>query len=364
MVDVDAGRFASERVRTLESLLVDDERTAAGREHPLDDGQPVVRLVVEDSVSDASGLVLPGPHEGRAMVRGEAERMRRIASLPYCVERTLQRPGTLGLHRVDAGHGRERAERDALLEGVDARTCERPTTDLHDKPIGGDAGGDDLPPQRLASLDRKPVQRALTRERQRALVNCMQEPPVRRISGDPVSVAHGDLRAELLEAAEDDLIGVRRDEHAKRAFDAVETRGNVEEALGYAAHHRSAFMWPWEEEPRSIAHGILDDETYDWLAVVEGMLATGGRPFVAGEDTLVQANAVAQETTGIDVDPTGSAGLAGLLALRAAGEVGDDERVAVLFTGVTRRSSSERKERSDEKLSRPRHSVAQGLRAR
>ena len=150
----------------------------------------------------------------------------------------------------------------------------------------------------------------------------------------------------------------------KRAFDAVETRGNVEEALGYAAHHRSAFMWPWEEEPRSIAHGILDDETYDWLAVVEGMLATRGRPFVAGEDTLVQANAVAQETTGIDVDPTGSAGLAGLLALRAAGEVGDDERVAVLFTGVTRRSSSERKERSDEKLSRPRHSVAQGLRAR
>ena len=47
-------------------------------------------------------------------------------------------------------------------------------------------------------------------------------------------------------------------------------------SLGYAARHRSEFMWPWEQEPHSIAHGILDDETYDWLAVVEAMLATGG----------------------------------------------------------------------------------------
>ena len=51
-----------------------------------------------------------------------------------------------------------------------------------------------------------------------------------------------------------------------------------EQALRYAAHHRSEFMWPWERSRASIAHGILDDETYDWLAVVEGMLATGGTP--------------------------------------------------------------------------------------
>ncbi len=153
----------------------------------------------------------------------------------------------------------------------------------------------------------------------------------------------------------------------RRAFDLVSARigvGGRGEALYYAAHHRSAFMWPWEEEPRSIAHGILDDETYDWLAVVEGMLATGGNPLVVDETGLRTASALAVETTGIDVDPTGSAGLAGLLALRAAGEVGDDERVAVLFTGVARSSSSERKERFDEKLSRPGHPVAQGLRAR
>jgi threonine synthase len=121
-------------------------------------------------------------------------------------------------------------------------------------------------------------------------------------------------------------------------------------------------MWPWEEEPRSIAHGILDDETYDWLAVVEGMIATGGHPVVVDEETLAGANTLAREATGIDVDHTGSAGLAGLLAQRATGEIADDERIALLFTGVVRTAPTGRRER-DEELPRARHPVAQGLRA-
>jgi threonine synthase len=148
----------------------------------------------------------------------------------------------------------------------------------------------------------------------------------------------------------------------KRAFDAIATHDPTR-ALRFASHHRSAFMWPWEEEPRSIAHGILDDETYDWLAVVEGMLATGGHPLVVDEATLVGANALARGATGIDVDHTGSAGLAGLLALRATRQLGDDERIAVLFTGAVRTAPHERRE-CDEKLPRKRHLVAEGLRAR
>ena len=148
----------------------------------------------------------------------------------------------------------------------------------------------------------------------------------------------------------------------KRAFDAVGTRREAG-GVRFASHHRSAFMWPWEEEPRSLAHGILDDETYDWLAVVEGMLATGGDALVVDEEALAAANALGRETTGIDVDHTGSAGLAGLLALRATGAVGDDERVAVLFTGAVRAAPTERRE-GDEELPRARHFVAQGVRAR
>ncbi|HEY6057647.1 MAG TPA: pyridoxal-phosphate dependent enzyme, partial [Candidatus Limnocylindrales bacterium] len=125
-----------------------------------------------------------------------------------------------------------------------------------------------------------------------------------------------------------------------RAFDRVVGRIDAGEdpgaALDRAARHRSAFMWPWESEPHSVAHGILDDETYDWLAIVRAMLATHGRPVVVGERALREANRLAFETTGIPADHTATAGLAGLVALRDAGEIRPDETVAVLFTGIRR----------------------------
>ncbi len=114
------------------------------------------------------------------------------------------------------------------------------------------------------------------------------------------------------------------------------TPAGVLEAMAYARCHRSEFMWPWEEEPKSIATGILDDETYDWAAVVAGMLATGGSPVVVSEGALGEANRLARDRTGIDVDHTGSSGLAGLLELARRGEIGSEERVAVLFTGIRR----------------------------
>jgi threonine synthase len=112
--------------------------------------------------------------------------------------------------------------------------------------------------------------------------------------------------------------------------------GAVRRAVAQAAAHRSSFMWAWETPPQSVATGILDDETYDWRAVVEGMLLTGGRPLVVSETALVEAHALAAAATGIAVDPTGSSGLAGLPELRRSGEIGDHDRVAVLFTGRQR----------------------------
>ncbi|RPJ71727.1 MAG: pyridoxal-phosphate dependent enzyme [Acidobacteria bacterium] len=113
-------------------------------------------------------------------------------------------------------------------------------------------------------------------------------------------------------------------------------RGDVEDALSYARMHRSEFMWPWEQEPRSIAHGILDDETYDWAAVVEGLLNSGGRPVVVREERLQEANELARSLTGIDVDHTGSAGLAGLMDVLAEEPALRRARVAVIFSGVRR----------------------------
>ena len=97
----------------------------------------------------------------------------------------------------------------------------------------------------------------------------------------------------------------------------------------------SQCMWAWESEPHSLADGILDDETYDWISVLNAMSDSDGSPVVASEDHIVQALALAQRTTSIDVSPTGTAGLAGILAMRD--EISDNERVAVVFSGVLRR---------------------------
>jgi threonine synthase len=124
--------------------------------------------------------------------------------------------------------------------------------------------------------------------------------------------------------------------HVERLLAGTTGAADIERALHEVASHRSAYMWPWESEPKSIATGILDDETYDWLAVVGGMLRTGGRPVVVSEERLAEGRRLGHEA-GFGVDATGSSGLAGLLELRAQGVVGADDRVAVLFTGAERR---------------------------
>jgi threonine synthase len=122
----------------------------------------------------------------------------------------------------------------------------------------------------------------------------------------------------------------------ERAYHRVASHGGgLDAALRHAATHRSEYMWPWEAIPTSVATGILDDETYDWLAVVRGMLLTGGSPLVVNESRLIEANEVAR-AAGYGADPTGTAGLAGLLDLRASGKVQPTERAAVLFTGASR----------------------------
>ena len=60
----------------------------------------------------------------------------------------------------------------------------------------------------------------------------------------------------------------------------------------------------------------------------------GGSPVVASEKNIVEAYSLAHRVTKIDVSPTGSAGLAGVLNIRH--EIADDERVAVVFSGVRR----------------------------
>ena len=162
----------------------------------------------------------------------------------------------------------------------------------------------------VQTLGARPLRRAYVRVRDRALA----------MLGEPAGPPEADASAAATLAAR-----LARPD----ALDAVH------EVLRHAREHRAGYMWPWETPPHSVAHGILDDETYDWFEVVRGMLETGGWPVTADEATLLEARDLAH-AAGVRADATGAASLAGAVALRRARELRVGERVGVLLTGVER----------------------------
>ena len=158
----------------------------------------------------------------------------------------------------------------------------------------------------------------LARAYRRLLTRIASELPAHALEVDHPrdSLAARDARAQLL----------RHTRH----------RPAVAAALHHAATHRSLYMWPWEREPESIAHGILDDETYDWMEILRGMLTTGGFPIEVDEELLRESRALVRRHSRVVADATGSSGLAGLIQLQRAGVLRPEERALVLLTGIDR----------------------------
>jgi threonine dehydratase len=121
----------------------------------------------------------------------------------------------------------------------------------------------------------------------------------------------------------------------ERAKQLSADRGSPSPGLGeprFVAARWSELMTPWPD-PHSLADGILDDETYDWLGVFDAIGTSGDAPIVAAEADIIAAHELSR-SGGFDVSPTGSAGLAGLLAI--VDTIGPTERVAVVMSGVAR----------------------------
>jgi hypothetical protein len=111
----------------------------------------------------------------------------------------------------------------------------------------------------------------------------------------------------------------------------------VQSAIDLMARQRDRFMWPWDgAAPHSLAHGILDDLTYDWYDLLRAVLRSGGRAEILAEDTIRDAYEMAQSRTEIPVCPTGASGLAGLMQLTDSGAIDRGETVGLFFTGFDR----------------------------
>ncbi len=123
-----------------------------------------------------------------------------------------------------------------------------------------------------------------------------------------------------------------------RPHRAAEIRriGAADKIMERATGSPHSFMWPWEVVGTSAASGILDDVTYDWMPVVEGMFRSGGWPVVVAEKQVDRAHRSAHQATGIDVSATGSAGLAGLTDAGTVAALSSSDNLVLLFTGIER----------------------------
>ncbi len=116
-----------------------------------------------------------------------------------------------------------------------------------------------------------------------------------------------------------------------RALERARERGIVDVGL-----HWDELMTVWPD-PSSVADGILDDETYDWVDIAHSLRVAGGASVVADESMVVAAHDLAHHA-GFDASPTGTAGLAGVLQVLASDPDRFDpsSRLVVVMSGATR----------------------------
>jgi threonine synthase len=157
---------------------------------------------------------------------------------------------------------------------------------------------------------------------------------VQTVGNAPLARAYDCVAARILKrGVGGEQLSVDRQRTAKLLSTAVAPEIIADE-LKRAARERSSFMWPWEQQTPSVATGILDDETYDWWAVVRGMMESGGFPVLVGEEIIQEASLLAKQSTPTNPSATGVAGLAGALQLaRMQDSAMTGETVAVVFTG-------------------------------
>lgn len=173
-----------------------------------------------------------------------------------------------------------------------------------------------------------------------------QNPTVDAIRSVFVQVGGGALGAGLSQAfarAEEAGLGSSL---SNTEFHCVQPQGNQPLHRAYsrltdrqltakaAAKQRDEFMTPWAD-PQSVAFGILDDETYDWVALCQAMQSSGGASHVVQDETICEAKEIA-EAMGVPVCHTGAAGLAGMLEHRRRQGTDNSAPDLVVLSGLDR----------------------------
>ncbi len=183
---------------------------------------------------------------------------------------------------------------------------------------------------------------------QAALLGHLQElPPIHCVQPDacaPLRRAWASVANRALAALDDDLradvssdlvsgpAALQGDALVAERLMRPDAQETVAAALQFAVSNRSGHMWPWEDVGDTVAGAIVDDETYDWFALVGSMLCTGGYPITVNDEELLHGNQLSASAA----CESGTADVAGLLAMKAAGLFAADETAITVLSGVRR----------------------------
>nr|WP_245526504.1 threonine synthase [Desulfurococcus mucosus] len=114
---------------------------------------------------------------------------------------------------------------------------------------------------------------------------------------------------------------------------AVQPEGNHPFVRAWMERADPLRIKPWEKPPETIATGLEDTYPWDGDAGLRALYKTDGYGVVVSDRDIVEAMRMLAGLEGVFAEPSGAAGLAGLVKAVENGEVDRDEVVVVLVTG-------------------------------
>lgn len=114
---------------------------------------------------------------------------------------------------------------------------------------------------------------------------------------------------------------------------AVQPEGNYPFVRAWMTRSDPLSIKPWEKPPETIATGLEDTYPWDGDMGLRALYSTNGYGIVVSDNEIVQAMKLLASLEGIFAEPSGAAGLAGLIKAIEEGRVDRDEVIVVLVTG-------------------------------
>ncbi len=114
---------------------------------------------------------------------------------------------------------------------------------------------------------------------------------------------------------------------------AIQSTGNAPFVRAWMERQDPLHIKPWEKPPKTIATGLEDTFPWDGDAGLKALYRTNGYALAVEDNLILESMKLLASLEGVFAEPSGAAGLAGLMKAIDDGMVDRDETIVVLVTG-------------------------------